>query len=412
MTSAAPGPTSPLHDQPADRSAERPAGHPADPPAEGLPGPVMCIVGARPNFMKMAPILRALAAHTPPIPALLVHTGQHYDASMSDQLFADLQLPRPDLNLEVGSGSHAVQTAEVMKRFEPPLDELRPSCVLVVGDVNSTLACTLVAVKKSVPVVHVEAGLRSWDRRMPEEINRVLTDQVVGRLYTTERSAADNLLREGIAAERICFAGNVMIDSLQSHRARARPPAATLAAHGFDPAVLQHPAGYGVVTLHRPSNVDDEPTLRALLGVLRETAQHLPLVFALHPRTRNQIERFGLGELVDADRMILLPPQGYLEMLGLMAGATVVLTDSGGLQEESTALGVPCLTLRENTERPITVEQGTNTLVGRDVAAIRAGVAEILAGRGKRGRVPELWDGHAAERIAADLFGWLRAGAP
>jgi UDP-N-acetylglucosamine 2-epimerase (non-hydrolysing) len=376
-----------------------------------LTGPVMCVVGARPNFMKMAPILRALAEHRPPLPALLVHTGQHYDASMSDKLFADLRLPRPDINLEVGSGSHAQQTAEVMKRFEPALDEHKPSCVLVVGDVNSTLACTLVAVKKSVPVVHVEAGLRSYDRKMPEEINRVLTDQVADRLYTTERSALANLTREGVDEKRVCFAGNVMIDSLLSNRDAARPAAATLQEHGFDPALLAHPRGYGVVTLHRPSNVDDATTLAALLGVLREVAAQLPLVFALHPRTRNNIERFGLQHLLDPASMVLLPPQGYLEMVGLMAGAALVLTDSGGLQEETTALGVPCLTMRENTERPITVEQGTNTMVGRDLAAIRAGVAEILAGRGKRGRIPELWDGRAAERIAADLFLWLAAGA-
>jgi UDP-N-acetylglucosamine 2-epimerase (non-hydrolysing) len=375
-------------------------------------GPVMCIVGARPNFMKMAPILRALAAHQPPLPALLVHTGQHYDASMSDKLFADLRLPRPDLNLEVGSGSHALQTAEVMKRFEPALDEHRPACVLVVGDVNSTLACALVAVKKGIPVVHVEAGLRSWDRGMPEEINRVLTDQIVGRLYTTERSAADNLAREGIAGERVCFAGNVMIDSLQSHREHARAPADTLRAQGADPSLLRHPQGYGVVTLHRPSNVDDPQALAAVLAVLGEVAARLPLVFALHPRTRQNITRFGLDGLLDAATMAVLPPQGYLEMLGLMAGATVVLTDSGGLQEETTALGVPCLTLRENTERPITVEQGTNMLVGRDAQAIRDGVAAILSGHGKRGRVPELWDGHAAERIADDLYAWLARGTP
>ncbi len=372
-------------------------------------GPVMCIVGARPNFMKMAPILRAFAAHEPPIPALLVHTGQHYDASMSDQLFADLRLPRPDLNLEVGSATHAVQTAEVMKRIEPAIDEHKPCCVLVVGDVNSTLACALVAVKKDVPVVHVEAGLRSGDRRMPEEINRVLTDQISDRLYTTERSALANLRREGVDEARVCFAGNVMIDSLQAARPQARSAADTLRAHGHDTALLQGENGYGVVTLHRPSNVDDADTLRALLRTLREVAQRLPLVFALHPRTRANVERFGLGALIDADRMLLLPPQGYLEMLGLMGGAAVVLTDSGGLQEETTALGVPCLTMRENTERPITVEQGTNTLVGRDHAAILAGVADILAGRGKRGRVPENWDGRAAERIAADLWRWLSA---
>ncbi|WP_029000190.1 non-hydrolyzing UDP-N-acetylglucosamine 2-epimerase [Azohydromonas australica] len=369
-------------------------------------GPVLCVVGARPNFMKMAPILRALAAHEPPIPVLLVHTGQHYDEQMSDQLFRDLKLPRPDINLEVGSGSHAVQTAEVMRRFEPLLDEHHPSCVIVVGDVNSTLACTLVAVKKHVPVVHVEAGLRSGDRLMPEEINRVLTDQVADRLYTTERSAADNLAREGVAAERVCFTGNVMIDSLLSSREAARDPAQTLAAHGLDPALLA--LGYGVVTMHRPSNVDDPATLEALLRTLGEVAQKLPLVFALHPRTRGNIERFGLDALLDARRTALLPPQGYLEMLGLMSRATLMLTDSGGLQEESTALGVPCLTLRENTERPITVEQGTNTLVGRDRQAILQSVEQVLSGQGKRGRVPELWDGHAAERIAADLWQWLR----
>ncbi len=374
-------------------------------------GPVMCIVGARPNFMKMAPILRALAGHTPPLPALLVHTGQHYDASMSDKLFADLALPQPDINLEVGSGSHAVQTAEVMKRFEPALDAHKPACVLVVGDVNSTLACTLVAVKKGVPVVHVEAGLRSYDRKMPEEINRVLTDQVADRLYTTERSALANLLREGVAAERVCFAGNVMIDSLLSNRDKAHSAAATLQVHGIDAAILNHPCGYGVVTLHRPSNVDDADTLRSVLTELAHTAEQLPLVFALHPRTRNNIDRFGLSHLLNPASMAVLPPQGYLEMVGLMSGATLVLTDSGGLQEETTALGVPCLTLRENTERPITVEQGTNTMVGRDVLAIRRGVADILAGRGKSGRVPEFWDGHAAERIAADLFTWLQAGS-
>ena len=375
-------------------------------------GPVMCVVGARPNFMKMAPILRALAAHQPALPAMLVHTGQHYDQGMSHQLFEDLGLPRPDLNLEVGSGSHAVQTAEVMRRFEPALDTHQPSCVLVVGDVNSTLACTLVAVKKGVPVVHVEAGLRSYDRKMPEEINRVLTDQVADRLYTTERSALDNLLREGISAERVVFVGNVMIDSLVTNRPHARPIAETLAAHGIAPELLSHARGHGVVTLHRPSNVDDADTLRSLLGVLREVSASLPLVFALHPRTRNNIERFGLADMIDHQRMALLPPQGYLEMLGLMRDATLVLTDSGGLQEETTALGVPCLTLRENTERPITAEQGTNTLVGRDPQAIRDGVAEILRGDGKRGRVPELWDGHAADRIAADLWQWLGAGAP
>lgn len=372
-------------------------------------GPVICVVGARPNFMKMAPILRAFATNSPTIPTLLVHTGQHYDRDMSDKLFEDLRLPRPDINLEVGSGSHAVQTAEVMRRFEPVLDEHKPSCILVVGDVNSTLACTLVGVKKGIPVVHVEAGLRSYDRAMPEEINRVLTDQVADLLYTTERSAADNLAREGIAGDRIRFVGNVMIDSLLSNRAVARQPADTLKAAGIDPGILSTADGYGVVTMHRPSNVDHPEVLQSLLGVLREISASLPLVFALHPRTKGNIERFGLESLIDRERMIILPPQGYLEMLGLMAGARIVLTDSGGLQEETTALGIPCLTLRENTERPITVDQGTNTMVGRDVEAIRHHAAEILAGRSKSGRTPELWDGRAAERIAADLATWLMA---
>lgn len=371
-------------------------------------GPVICVVGARPNFMKMAPILRAMAAHVPPLAVLLVHTGQHYDKDMSDRLFEDLRLPRPDVNLEVGSGTHAIQTAEVMRGFEPVVDAYKPSCVVVVGDVNSTLACSLVAVKKGVPVVHIEAGLRSYDRAMPEEINRILTDQISDRLYTTERTAQDNLAREGIPASRVCFAGNVMIDSVIFGRANARSAKDTLQACNVDPAVLGHPLGVGVVTLHRPCNVDEPEALGALLRVLGEVAVSLPLVFPLHPRTRSNIGRFGLMDLVDPARMVLLPPQGYLQMLGLMAGATVVLTDSGGLQEETTALGVPCLTLRENTERPITVEQGTNILVGRDRDAILGAVNEILAGRGKCGRVPEFWDGHAAERIAADLYQWLK----
>ncbi len=379
----------------------------ADEEWPGALGPVLCVVGARPNFMKMAPILRAFGGHRPSLPTLLVHTGQHYDNDMNDRLFVDLRLPHPDLNLEVGSGTHAVQTAEVMRRFEPVLDAQRPSCVLVVGDVNSTLACTLVCAKKGVPVVHVEAGLRSFDRAMPEEINRVLTDQMADRLYTTERSALANLLREGVAEERVCFVGNVMIDSLLANRAFARPAATTLQMAGFDLGLIGDPQGYGVVTLHRPSNVDSEQRLALLLGVLREVSDQLPLVFALHPRTRANIERFGLGELLNSRRIVLLPPQGYREMLGLMVAAKLVLSDSGGLQEETTALGVPCLTIRENTERPITIEQGTNTLVGCDARAIRQGVDEILSGAGKTGRVPEFWDGRAAERIAADLSSWL-----
>jgi UDP-N-acetylglucosamine 2-epimerase (non-hydrolysing) len=370
-------------------------------------GLVLCVVGARPNFMKMAPILRAFAARNPALPSLLVHTGQHYDADMNDRLFVDLRLPVPDINLEVGSGTHAVQTAEVMRRFEPVVDANNPSCVVVVGDVNSTLACTLVAAKKGIPVAHVEAGLRSFDRSMPEEVNRVLTDQIADLLYTTERLAHANLAREGIDASRAHFVGNVMIDSLLANRAHAVPLDETLRRGGIEPSDFDVARGYGVVTLHRPSNVDHVDTLGPLLAVLREVSERLPLVFALHPRTRANVDRFGLGELVAGTRIVVLPPQGYLEMLGLMSGAALVLTDSGGMQEETTALGIPCLTLRENTERPITIEQGTNTLVGRDRDAIAREVGEIIAGRGKRGRVPELWDGHAAERIAAHLSEWL-----
>lgn len=370
-------------------------------------GPIVCVVGARPNYMKMAPLVRAFATQ-PGLPrSLLVHTGQHYDVAMNERLFSDLELPAADINLEVGSGTHAVQTAEVMRRFEPVVASAQPSCVVVVGDVNSTLACSLVAVKMDVPVVHVEAGLRSFDRAMPEEINRVLTDQIAAILFTTERSAAGNLEREGVAAERIRFVGNVMIDSLLQHRQRAVAPAATLARAGVPAVAVERREGYGVVTLHRPSNVDDALALREALDVLQAIASRLPLVWPVHPRTRANIERFGLASSLAGGAITLLPPQGYLEMLGLMAGARLVLTDSGGIQEETTALGVPCLTMRENTERPITVDQGTNTLVARDAARALACADAILAGRGKQGRVPELWDGRAAGRIAAEMATWL-----
>lgn len=371
--------------------------------------PVLCIVGARPNYMKMAPILRAFDALDPPLPHVLVHTGQHYDHEMNARLFAGLRLPEPDHNLEVGSGSHAVQTAEIMKRFEPLLDQYQPSCVLVVGDVNSTLACALVASKRHVPVVHVESGLRSNDRAMPEEINRIITDQLSDLLFTTERSAHDNLAREGIAGERVRFVGNVMIDTLKSSLPLAIAPQRTLSEHGLDAQAIE--GGYAVVTLHRPSNVDDPDQLKRLMAILTEVAQKLPLVFALHPRTRGNIERFGLQSLLDNPRLLLLPPQGYLEMLGLMSKATLVLTDSGGIQEETTALAVPCITLRENTERPITVEQGTNTVAGAHAPTVREAVAAVLENGGKRGRVPEYWDGRAGERIAAELAVWLRARA-
>jgi len=355
---------------------------------------VLCVAGARPNFMKIAPVMAALAETG--IAAQLLHTGQHYDAAMSDGFFADLGIPHPDHHLEVGSGSHAVQTAEVMKRFEPVLESVRPQAVLVVGDVNSTLACALVAAKRGVRVIHVEAGLRSYDRQMPEEINRVLTDQISDLLFITEKSALANLQREGIDPARVEFVGNVMIDTLHRNLERAVPSSKTLGA--------ALPA-YAVLTLHRPSNVDDPATLTALLDVIAEINRSLPVVMPLHPRTRCNIDKFGLSAKLDGLR--ILPPLGYLDMLGLMRDAKLVLTDSGGIQEETTALGVPCLTLRDNTERPITLTEGTNTLVGADPAAIRAAFSDVMANGGKAGCIPEYWDGRAAMRIAHTLKGWL-----
>ncbi len=370
-------------------------------------GPALCVVGARPNYMKMAPLMRAFAAEARMPRAVLVHTGQHYDFGLNEKLFADLDLPKPEMNLEVGSGSHAVQTAEVMKRFEPLIDQHAPSCVIVVGDVNSTLACSLVAVKRGVAVVHVEAGLRSFDRQMPEEINRVLTDQIADVLYTTESSALDNLVREGIDPARVHFAGNLMIDSLHAALPKAVRPQDTLVAEGQAAELIRD--GFGLVTLHRPSNVDSADVLAPLLDALHDISARLPLLWPMHPRTRANIERFGLGTYLRRSRLVCLPPQGYLQMVGLMNAAKVVLTDSGGVQEETTALGVPCLTLRENTERPITVEQGTNTLIGRDLNRLLEAVADIIAGGGKRGRLPELWDGCSAARIATHLAQWLRS---
>ena len=370
---------------------------------------ILCVVGARPNFMKMAPIMAALSALRPQVEVKLVHTGQHYDVAMNHQYFEALGIPAPDINLEVGSGSHAQQTAEVMKKFEPALDEVRPTAVLVVGDVNSTIACALVAAKKGVPVIHVEAGLRSFDRAMPEEINRVLTDQISDLLFTTEESGEENLLREGVAAHRIQFVGNVMIDTLVRNLPRAVPAAAIVADAGR-PGLADGAEGYAVLTLHRPSNVDDPAVLRTLLETAATIAQRTPVIFPLHPRTRGMIEKAGLDHLVQGPGVLLLPPMGYLEMLGLMKGARVVLTDSGGIQEETTALGVPCITLRNNTERPITVEQGSNTIAGQDPAKILAIYDEVMAGGGKAGRVPRFWDGQAAVRIAAALQAWMQNG--
>jgi UDP-N-acetylglucosamine 2-epimerase (non-hydrolysing) len=367
---------------------------------------LLCIVGARPNFMKIAPLMRVFRAAPADFDVRLVHTGQHYDQAMKESFFIQLQIPEPDIDLGVGSGSHAVQTAEIMRRFEPVVDDFDPDAVLVVGDVNSTIACALVAAKKQVAVIHVEAGLRSGDRAMPEEVNRVLTDQLSDLLFTTEPDGEANLLREGVAGDRIHFVGNVMIDTLLANRERAVPASDTLAA-----ALGSAVDNYGLVTMHRPSNVDNAEVLRGLLGVLAELSAELPLVFPIHPRTRARIAEFGFDGLLSSANIALTDPLGYLELLGLMADARVVLTDSGGLQEETTALGVPCITMRENTERPITVDNGTNTIVGTDTARIRQVFDEIMQTGGKAGRVPELWDGRAAERIAAILRDWHQGAA-
>jgi UDP-N-acetylglucosamine 2-epimerase (non-hydrolysing) len=327
---------------------------------------------------------------------------------MNSQYFQALGIPDPDINLEVGSGTHATQTAEIMRRFEPVLDQERPAAVLVVGDVNSTLACALVAVKKGIPVIHVEAGLRSYDRAMPEEVNRVLTDQISDLMFTTEKSARANLVREGIAEAAIHFVGNVMIDTLRQNLRQAVPARQTMKRHGAADDWAKD--GYAALTLHRPSNVDDPARLRAILGAVGEVSRRIPIVFPMHPRTRARIAEHGLSAVLEGGAVLALPPVGYLEMLGLMQTARLMLTDSGGIQEETTALGVPCVTLRENTERPITAEEGTNTVVGQDPARIIATVDDILRTGGKAGRIPELWDGQASQRIAAVLRRWLDGG--
>jgi UDP-N-acetylglucosamine 2-epimerase (non-hydrolysing) len=363
---------------------------------------VLLVAGARPNFMKIAPILRACrAAGQEP---RLVHTGQHYDAAMSDAFFRDLGLPTPDHHLGVGSGSHAQQTARIIEAFEPVLRAERPDWLVVVGDVNSTLACALVASKLQqelgVRIAHVEAGLRSGDWRMPEEVNRVLTDRLADLLLIPSHDARPNLLREGLAEERIVFVGNVMIDTLHQQLPAAR-------ALGV-PAKLGVPAGgYVLTTLHRPSNVDDPAALEAVLSALEAVAQEMPVVFPMHPRTRRNLEQFGMAQRLE--RFIVREPLGYTEMLGLTDGAAVVLSDSGGLQEESTVLGVPCVTLREQTERPVTITEGTNRLapwpLSRDgvLAAFTTARAQRRLAMGSK--VPDGWDGHAAERVAEALAG-------
>ena len=354
------------------------------------------IAGARPNFMKVAPIIHA-ARNIPEIGLRLVHTGQHYDDHMSAQFFRDLQIPEPDLHLEVGSASHAVQTARVMTAFDKALDQYPTDVVLVVGDVNSTLGCALVAVKRGIEVAHVEAGLRSRDRRMPEEINRILTDQISDYLFTTERDAADNLRAEGIPAGKIHFVGNVMIDTLVKNRAIARERSTVLSRLGLASRE------YAACTLHRPSNVDTRADAERTLEAVSQLAKRLKVVVPLHPRSTGKLQEFGLLDTFRT-RATVIEPLGYLDFLSLLDNARLVLTDSGGIQEETTVLGVPCLTFRENTERPITVTHGTNRVVGLDPGRVGAAVDEIMAERTFTPRIPELWDGHAAERIVETLM--------
>lgn len=371
------------------------------------PTPLLDLVaGARPNFMKLAPVVRALR-HEPSVSFRVVHTGQHYDEAMNDVFFTELGIPQPEVHLDVGSGSHGTQTARILERYEAHLLQRRPAGTVVFGDVNSTVACALAAVKLGVPVAHVEAGLRSFDRSMPEEINRLLTDAIAHLLLVSEPSGVVNLKHEGVPDDRIHLVGNVMIDTL-----RARLPAAREQDTARRLGLQGQP--YGLVTLHRPSNVDDPDTLRRLLEVLHELARELTLVFAVHPRSRAAAERAQVAHLLTEDRrgLLCVTPLPYVDTLSLMSGARVVLTDSGGLQEETTVLRIPCLTLRENTERPVTLQLGTSRLVGNDPDRIRSAFASVLSGDWPPGEDVPLWDGHAGERVARCLAEWMAGGRP
>lgn len=364
---------------------------------------VMLVCGARPNFMKIAPVLKAMRRRGG-LSHYLVHTGQHYDEKMSGAFFADLGIPEPDVDLGVGSGSHAAQTARIMVEFEKVCEREKPDIVVVVGDVNSTMACAIVAKKLWIPVAHIEGGLRSGDRRMPEEINRLVTDAITDLFFTTDPDANANLAREGVPPEKVHFSGNVMIDTLLENVERAERESSILARLGLKEKE------YAFLTLHRPSNVDDPAVLKGLLEVLAYIQERLKLVFPVHPRTLGRIDAFGLRPMLDGMKNTLaLEPLGYLDMLQVNRNARFALTDSGGLQEETTVFGVPCITLRENTERPVTVEVGTSELAGNDPARIRDCVDRILAGKWKMGGIPEGWDGKASERIVAALAEFLGA---
>lgn len=365
---------------------------------------IINIVGARPNLTKMASLMREMQRH-PEIEAFLVHTGQHYDPNLSDIFFRQMGIPEPHCNLGVGSGSHASQTAEILKRIEPVLIEQHPDLVLVVGDVNSTIAVGLAAVKLGIPLAHVEAGLRSFDRSMPEEINRVLTDAISDYLFVTEEDAIQNLINEGRPRESIHLVGNVMIDSLRHFL-----PIAQKSMIGEEMALKNGTEWkrFGVLTLHRPSNVDSMDKLLEILAAIDAVAAEVPIVFPVHPRTRQQLTDLAHRH---RNQLLLTPPIGYIDFLCLLSKAALVMTDSGGIQEETTALGVPCLTLRDNTERPITISEGTNLLVGTNADTIVAAANNILKGKGKVGRIPPLWDGHASERIVQTLIRTLPATA-
>ncbi len=372
-----------------------------NPYSEDKPLKVLNVVGARPNFMKIAPIIEAMNRHAGRIRHLLIHTGQHYDERMSRSFFQDLGLPRPDIDLGVGSGTHAEQTARIMIEFEKVCLRLNPDLVLVVGDVNSTMACTITAKKLGILVAHVEAGLRSRDMTMPEEINRLCTDVLSDYLFTTDRFACENLRAEGVAEDRIYFVGNVMIDTLLKHREMAQKLDLS-AKWGLQPR------GYATVTLHRPSNVDNPSTLREILDALSEVSAEISIVFPIHPRTRKRIDSFGFGHYfsngTEKGGICWTEPLGYLEFLHLNLAARMVFTDSGGLQEETTVLGIPCITIRENTERPITCVEGTNVVVGSKKGSILAAARRVLDGVVPAGRIPEKWDGKAAERIVEVLL--------
>ena len=353
---------------------------------------IVNVVGARPNFMKIAPIYERMLTE-PIIDPYLIHTGQHYDRAMSELFFQQLGLPEPHRYLGVGSGDHGEQTGKIMIDFERAVKDIQPQLVIVVGDVNSTIACGLVAVKLGVKLANVEAGLRSYDRTMPEEVNRVLTDQISDYLFTTERSALENLRREGIDERKVFFVGNVMIDSLRQHQDKA-------AGRDILERLQITPRDFVLVTLHRPSNVDDADMLKGLLDALSELSRRVPVVFPVHPRSHKKIQEFGLGDLVAGNPGLrLIDPMGYLDFLNCMSNAGVVITDSGGIQEETTVLGVPCITVRDNTERPVTTTEGTNVVVGRDPKAMLGEAFAALDGRGKSGALPELWDGNASQRI-------------